>query len=146
VPEADDLASGRPEQAAALPDAATRRWRQRARWLVGLEALAPLAFAGYGVVQLITGGAVVQRNETMLVVLLAVAGLALLFVAHALGQGRRSVRTATLVWQLLLALALGPAMWQAGLQALAAAVIVLAVVTGYAAVRATAEPAPPGAP
>lgn len=113
---------------------------------MGLEAIAPLAFAGYGVVQLITGGSVVRRNELMLVVLMGVAGLALLFVAHAVGQGRRSVRTATLVWQALLALALVPAMWQAGQQPLGLVVLVLAVLTGYATVRATSEPTEPTEP
>lgn len=114
-------------------------WRLLARVLVGLEAIVPLGFALFGVVQLLTGGSVVQRNETMLVVLLAVAGLALLFVAYAVGQGRRAVRTATLVWQALLVLALVPAMWGAGQQALALGVLILAVLTGYATVRATAD-------
>ena len=114
-------------------------WRLVARVLVGLEAIAPLGFAAFGVVQLLTGGSVVQRNETMLVVLLAVAGLALLFVAYAVGQGRRAVRTATLVWQALLVLALVPAMWGADQQALALGVLIVAVLAGYATVRATSD-------
>ena len=114
-------------------------WRLLARVLVGLEAIVPLGFALFGVVQLITGGSIVQRNETMLVVLLAVAGLALLYVAYAVGHGRRAVRTATLVWQALLVLALVPAMWGAGQQALGLGVLILAVLTGYATVRATSD-------
>ncbi|KQX65649.1 hypothetical protein ASD06_08430 [Angustibacter sp. Root456] len=114
-------------------------WRLLARVLVGLEAIAPLAFALFGLVQLLTGGSVVQRNETMLVVLLAVVGLALLYVAYAVGHGRKAVRTATLLWQALLVLALVPAMWGAGQQALGLGVLILAVVTGYATVRATSD-------
>ena len=114
-------------------------WRLLARVLVGLEALAPLGFALFGVVQLVTGGSIVRRNETMLVVLLAVVGLALLFVSYAVGQGRKAVRTATLVWQALLVLALVPAMWGAGQQALGLGVLILAVLTGYATVRATSD-------
>ncbi|MGN6612058.1 MAG: hypothetical protein ACTHLJ_09805 [Angustibacter sp.] len=114
-------------------------WRLLARVLVGLEAVVPLAFALFGVVQLVTGGSIVQRNETMLVVLLAVVGLALLFVSYAVGQGRKAVRTATLVWQALLVLALVPAMWGAGQQALGLGVLILAVLTGYATVRATSD-------
>lgn len=116
-------------------------WQLLARVLVGFEAVVPLAFAVFGVVQLITGGSIVQRNETMLVVLLAVVGLALLYVAYAVGHGRRAVRTATLVWQALLVLALVPAMWGAGQQALGLGVLILAVLTGYATVRATSDPA-----
>jgi hypothetical protein len=114
-------------------------WRLLARVLVGLEAIAPLGFALFGVVQLVSGGSIVQRNETMLVVLLAVVGLALLFVSYAVGQGRKAVRTATLVWQALLVLALVPAMWGAGQQALGLGVLILAVLTGYATVRATSD-------
>ena len=114
-------------------------WRLLARVLVGLEAVVPLAFALFGVVQLLTGGSVVKRNETMLVVLLAVVGLTLLFVAYAVGQGRKAVRTATLVWQALLVLALVPAMWKAGHQAWGVGVAILAVLTGYATVRATSD-------
>ena len=112
-------------------------WRLVARVLVGLEAIVPLAFAIFGVAQLVSGGSVVQRNEAMLVGLLAVVGLALLYVAYAVGQGRRAVRSATLLWQALLVLALVPAMWEAGRQGPAVAVVVLAVLTGYATVRAT---------
>ena len=121
----------------AEPDHAVLRWRRVARVMVGLEALAPLAAAVYGVVQLVTSSAVVARNEVMLVLLLTAMGLALAFCAYALGRGRSGVRTATLVWQVLLVLALVPAMWQAGQQALAVVVLAFAFVTGLATVRAT---------
>ena len=45
----------------AEPDHAVLRWRRVARVMVGLEALAPLAAAVYGVVQLVTSSAVVAR-------------------------------------------------------------------------------------
>ena len=125
----------------ASPDADTARWRLVARALVGLEALAPLAFAVYGLVQLLGGGSVVRRNETMLVVLMAVTGLALVYVAYAVGLGRRAVRTATLVWQALLVLGPAQYIWQAGYPLLAVLVIAFAVLTGYATVRATRQPA-----
>ena len=112
----------------ASPDADTARWRLIARALVGIEALAPLAFAVYGLVQLLAGGSVVRRNETML-------------VAYAVGLGRRAVRTATLVWQALLVLGPAQYIWQAGFPLLAVLVIAFAVLTGYAAVRATRQPA-----
>jgi hypothetical protein len=113
-------------------------WQLVARVLVGLEAIVPLAFAGFGVVQLITGGSIVQRNEAMLVVLSFITGMALLFVAYAVGNGRRAVRTASLVWQLLL-LAIVWNMWQAHLYAWSLGVLILAVLAGYATVRATAD-------
>ena len=124
------------------PDADTARWRLVARGLVGLEALAPLVLAVIGLVQLLGGGSVVKRNETMLVVLLGVAGLALLYVSYAVGQGRRAVRTATLVWQALLVLGPAQYIWQAGYPVLAVVVFAFAVLTGYATVRATREPEP----
>ncbi len=143
-PPADGGAqSGSPDLGDRAVEPAEVRWRLIARVLVGVEALVPLAFAGYGLVQLLTGTAVVLRNELMLVLLLALAGLALLFVSYAVGRGRRAVRTATLVWQVLLVLALVPAMWEAAQQTLAVVVLAVAVVTGYATVRATSDPPPP---
>jgi hypothetical protein len=126
-----------PQQRPATADAV--RWRRVARWLVGLEALAPAAGAVYFLVALLAGNAIVARNEVMLVVVLAVAAAGLAVVAHGVGHGRRAVRTPSLVWQVLLVLAVAGNLWQAGRQPLAVAVLLLAVATGYATVRATSD-------
>ncbi len=117
--------------------ASVLRWRRIGLVLVGIEAVAPLAFAGYGVLQLLTGQAVVARNEAMLSGLLALAGVGLLLIARRVGQGRSGVRTASLLWQVLLVLGLVPSMWQGGQQPLAVAVVAFTALTGYATVRAT---------
>lgn len=92
-------------------------------------------------VQLVRGQAVVLRNGASVVLLFLVLAGGLAVLAWGLGRGRRGARTASLVWQLMLLLAVVPALWQAGRAPVAVGVAALAVLSGYASVRATTGPA-----
>lgn len=126
--------------ATPTPDPVLHRWRQIAWVLVMAQATVVLVLAGYAGWQLVTGSAVVPRNEGMLAALLLVSGGGLVLVARGLRRGRRGVRMACLVFQVLVALGTVPAMWEAGRQVAAVAVALVAALTGTAAIRATTEP------
>lgn len=106
------------------------------------EALAPLALAGWALVIMVTGRAVVVRNDLLVGVLMLITGLGLLLVAVRVREGRRGVRVAALLWQALLVLAVALPMWQVGRPLAATAVAAWAAATAVATVMATAAREP----
>ncbi|GAB3593323.1 hypothetical protein GCM10027446_15480 [Angustibacter peucedani] len=123
-----------------------RGWRLAGFLLLLGEALAPLGGAVWSLVLIITGRAVVPRNDLLVGLLLLITGLGLVLVAVRLREGRPGVRIASLLWQVLLVLAVAGPMWQAGRHVLAALLVVWAVAAGIATVQATREPEAPARP
>ncbi len=107
----------------------------------------PLGFAVWALVVIVTGRAVVVRNDLLVGLLMLITGLGLVLVATRVREGRAGVRIAALLWQALLLLAVAGPMWQVGRRLLAAVVAVWAVTTGVAIVKATAggDPRSPAA-
>lgn len=115
-----------------------RRWRTVGYLLLLGEALAPLGLAGWALVIIVTGRAVVIRNDLLVGLGMLVTGLGLVLVATRVRQGRPAVRVAALLWQALLVLAVAVPMWQVGRAPLGGAVAVWAVATGVVTLKATA--------
>ncbi len=118
-------------------DRAPARWRRWAAVVVGAQALAVAGFAASATVRLVTGEAVVARNEAMLAATLGLFAVVLGFIGRGLAQGRRAVRGASVTWHLLILLALGGGLWQSGSWLGAATVAVVAVTGGALSVLAT---------
>jgi hypothetical protein len=123
------------------------RWRRPAAVLVLLEAIVILGFAVAAVLQLAAGRAVVVRNEVMLVVVLTLVAGALLVLARGLARGHRTVLGASLAWHVVVLLAVGGGLWQAGLRLGSAAASAVAVLAGVLTLLATRpdDPSPHGA-
>ena len=117
---------------------AAKRWQRIGTGLVAVEALAPLVAAVTLLVQLLGGSGVVARNELMVIGLCVVAAAGLAVVARGVWRANRAVRTAGVFWQVLM-LGVVPAMWQAGQQVLAVAVVGYVALTAFAIVVGTGE-------
>ena len=137
-PRRDDAHGDERPPAGLEPRADLLLWRRVAFVLMGLQAVGLAVVALSALVILVTGSAQVARNEALLGVMLALGALGVGFVARELLRGRPRVRTAAVFWQVLLLL-LVPNMWNAGSKVLAIGVLVLAVATAVAAVRATSK-------
>jgi hypothetical protein len=111
-------------------------WRRLACALMGVQVAGLVVVALSALAIMLFGGSQGARNEALLGIMVVLAALALGFVARELLRGNSRVRTAAVFWQVLLLL-LVPNMWGAGSKVLAVAVLVLAVTTGFAAVKAT---------
>jgi hypothetical protein len=95
--------------------------------VVGLQALALVVFAVFYLVELFSGGGGDTARVLSSVVLLAVFAAGLIVLARGLLAGHPSVRTPTVVWELLL-LPVGITLVQSGQAVIGVLVLVASVV------------------
>jgi hypothetical protein len=95
--------------------------------VVGLQALALVVFAVFYLVELFSGGGGDPARVLSSVVLLAVFAVGLIVLARGLLAGHPSVRTPTVVWELLL-LPVGVTLVQSGQAVIGVLVLVASVV------------------
>ena len=95
--------------------------------VVGLQALALVVFAVFYLVELFSGGGGDTARVLSSVVLLAVFAVGLIVLARGLLAGHPSVRTPTVVWELLL-LPVGVTLVQSGQAVIGVLVLVASVV------------------
>jgi hypothetical protein len=113
------------------------RWRRPAAAVLWTQALVVAGFAVGAGARLVSGEAVVPRNEAMLAVTLVGFAVALALVGRGLARGSGGACGASITWHLLLLLALGGGLWQSGHQLAAAAASAAAVIGGGLSVLAT---------
>jgi hypothetical protein len=118
-------------------DQVRSRWRGAAAAVLRLQALVVAGFAAGAGARLVSGEAVVPRNEAMLAVTLVGFALALAVVGRGLARGSAGACGASVTWHLLLLLALGGGLWQSGHQLASVAACATAVIGGGLAVLAT---------